>query len=266
MAGGSTGGLVRSRAARDKRSVRALFRPMLDYALPPRCGGCAAVVEEQGRFCAACWSSLHFIGPPWCAGCHRPFDYAVEADARCADCVARPPRHAGVSAAVAYGAVARRLALKLKYGGRMGAARTMAALMRRHLPADADLLVPVPLHRRRLWQRGYNQAGLIAAALAEDDLPFAADALVRTRATPVLRGMNGHARRQAVRDAFAVTTAGAARMRGRHVVLVDDIHTSGATTAACTDALLSAGAAGVSVLCWARVLDGRDADTDRATD
>lgn len=238
--------------------MRQLLRHVIDFALPPRCGGCAAPVEAQGRFCPTCWGELHFIAPPWCAGCHRPFEVTGEPDARCDDCLAFPQRHAGVSAAVAYGPVARRLALKLKYGGRIGAATTMAALMRRHLPADATVLVPVPLHRARLWRRGYNQAGLIARALAKEGATFLPDALVRTRATPVLRGMDGRARRLAVRGAFAITPGGAVAVRGRHVALIDDIHTSGATTAACTDALLAAGAARVSVLCWARVLDGSD--------
>jgi ComF family protein len=164
-----------------------------------------------------------------------------------------------VDAAVAYGPIARKLALKLKYGGRMGVADTMAALMRRHLPADAELLVSVPLHRWRLWRRGYNQAGLIAAGLARaSGLPCATDALARLRQTPVLKGMSGSARALAVAGAFAVTPGGAARVAGKRVVLVDDVHTSGATANACTAVLLDAGAARVSILCWARVLNGDD--------
>lgn len=135
-----------------------MFRPLLhvvrDLALPPRCPGCGAPVGADGRFCAPCWGALRFIGPPWCAGCGRPFDYDAGEGARCDDCRARPPRHAGVRAAVAYGPIARQLALKLKYGGRIGIAETMAALMARHLPADAELVAPVPLHRWRLWSRG----------------------------------------------------------------------------------------------------------------
>ena len=199
---------MRGRTAGDKRRVRAVLRHVVDYALPPRCAGCGSPVEADGRFCADCWGGLRFIGPPWCAGCRAPFEVELGPGARCDECRVRPPRHAGVSAAVAYGETARRLALGLKYGRRMGVADTMARLMRRHLAADAELIVPVPLHRWRLWQRGYNQAGLIGAALARDGgARFVADALIRTRRTPPLRGLNGHERVRAVRGAFAVAPA-----------------------------------------------------------
>ena len=234
------------------------LRRAVSLALPPRCPGCGVPVGEDHRFCVDCWGGLRFLGPPWCAGCNLPFDHDRGAMVRCAACLADPPRHSGVRAAVAYGAVARRLALRLKYGGRMGLATTMALAMARRVPAGADLLVPVPLHRWRLWARGYNQAGLIATAVGRaSTLPVEHHALVRIRRTVALRGMGARERAQAVRGAFAV--ADAAAVRGRAVVLVDDVHTSGATADACTRVLLRAGARSVTVLCWARVLPGDDA-------
>ncbi|NJR77193.1 ComF family protein [Sphingomonas corticis] len=229
---------------------------VLDAVLPPRCPACAAIVTAPHRFCAGCWSQLRFPGPPWCAACHRPFDHDRGAGARCEDCLSDPPVHGGVRAAVAYGDVARAVALKLKYGGRTGLAITAAGLMRRHLPADADLLVPVPLHRWRIWQRGYNQAALIATALGrEAGIAVDRHALRRCRATPSLRGLSRGERRRALAGAFAIHDAAA--VAGRRVVLIDDVHTSGATADGCAAALRAAGARSVLVLAWARVLDPR---------
>ena len=230
---------------------------LVAQALPPRCPGCGEPVAADHRFCAACWSSLHLIGPPWCATCNLPFTHAMGESAQCAACLADPPRHRGVRAAVAYGPIARQLALRLKYGGRMGIATTMAQRIAPLVPADVDLLVPVPLHRWRLWSRGYNQAGLIAAALArETGLRHHPFALTRRRRTAALRGMGRKARARAVKGAFAVPDP--ARVRGLHIGLVDDVYTSGATTDACTAVLLRAGAASVTILCWARVIAESD--------
>lgn len=186
-----------------------------------------------------------------------PFAFDRGEGALCGRCLDHPPRHAGVRAAVSYGEVARTLALRLKYGGRTGLAETMARPMARLVPPDAERLVPVPLHRWRLWNRGYNQAALIAQSVGRiTGLPIALDALERTRATTVLRGLAGRQRRAAVARAFAVREPH--DLAGRAVVLVDDVHTSGATADACTAALLRAGARSVTVLCWARVLDAGD--------
>lgn len=213
------------------------------------------------RFCATCWRALRFLGPPWCAGCQLPFAFDRGAGTRCAECLADPPPHDGVRAAVAYGAIARDVALKLKYSGRLACAGTMARAMARLMPEGADLLVPVPLHRWRIWSRGFNQAALIAGALSRSSGVASDPALLRrVKATPVLRGLGARGRAKAVAGAFALTEGAKSKLAGKTVVLVDDVYTSGATGDACARVLKRGGAAKVILLCWARVLDAEALD------
>jgi ComF family protein len=238
----------------------APLRYLADLALPPRCPGCGEIVGADHRFCATCWGQLRFLGPPWCARCQLPFDYDRGDGAECAECIAEPPPHDGVRAAVAYGEVARHVALRLKYGGKTAHAATMAEAMARLIPDCAELLVPVPLHRWRIWGRGFNQAALIAAALsAQSGVPADAHLLQRVKATPVLRGLGPRGRAKAVAGAFALAPEAKIRIAGKHVVLVDDVHTSVATARACARILKKGGAARVTLLCWARDL-GSEAD------
>ena len=249
--------------------VRAALRPVLDFALPPRCAGCGAITAEPHRFCLACWSKLVFLGDPCCAVCALPFEYGTTGEARCGACLAEPPAFARMRAAVAYGDIPRKVALKLKYGGRPGVAETMARLMQRHLPmvleedgggagTEPALLAPVPLHRWRIWRRGYNQAALVASALARRaGLETRLDLLERTRATPPLKAMNPKQRRDTVRGAFRVADRHRGTLRGHTIILVDDVFTSGATVDACARVLKRAGAARVEILCWARVVKDR---------
>ena len=236
--------------------ARAAFRPILDFALPPRCPGCGAVTEEPHRFCLDCWSALEFLGEPCCARCALPFDYDSGAAAECGRCLAAPPAFDRLRAAVAYGEISRRVALKLKYGGRPGVAETMARLMARHFEAGEDaILAPVPLHRWRIWRRGYNQSALVAAALAaRAGREARLDLIEQVKATPPLRGLGPREREQAVRGAFRINPRRKKEAKGRAIVLVDDVYTSGATANACARILRRAGAATVEVLCWARVV------------
>ena len=227
------------------------------FALPPRCSGCGVVVGEDHSFCLACWTSLDFLGGPACAVCAEPLELALHPDTRCGACLADPPPFDRLRAAVAYGPIARALALKLKHGARPGVAVTMARAMRRAVSTmdEGTLVVPVPLHRRRLWSRGYNQSALIAravTALAGGSL--AIDLLERRRATPMLRGLNPGQRARTVAGAFAVAPVWNAQLKGRSIVLIDDVYTTGATAKACAKVLRRAGAARIEVLCWARVV------------
>ena len=225
-------------------------RTMLDFALPPRCAGCGEIVEAVGLFCAACWGDLHFL-QGGCEQCGLPLKPGEAAHCTPCEIAGSSGPLARTRAALAYGEVPRAIAMRLKYGRKIALARIMATQMKCPLGdlAPDGLLVPVPLHRWRLWQRGFNQAVLIARALGR---AFDPDLLRRTRATPRLKGLDPAQRRATVRGAFAVRPG--ADIKGRPVILVDDVLTTGATAEACARVLRRAGASSVELLAFARVL------------
>lgn len=244
--------------------LTAPMRVLIDLVLPPRCPGCGVLVQGDLQFCGDCWSALRFITDPSCNSCGKPFSQGRDADLVCAECLAHPPLHDGIKAAVLYDDLSRSIVLRLKHGGKIGLARLIARYLERHLPPDNDdvVLVPVPLHRWRLWRRGFNQSILIARALAKKrGLPVETNVLRRIKATPPLKGMTRKHRAQAVRGVFAIPPEQRSRIAGRHVLLVDDVYTTGATAHACVRLLKKAGAARVTIFCWARVLrEGDEAD------
>ena len=240
-------------------AVRNLLRGAVDLVLPERCPTCGVIVPHNG-FCSDCWNGLHFLSPPWCAGCARPFAYEGQAQF-CVTCLASPPLHDGIRAAVAYNDISRQVALKLKYGGKIGLASMIAAQLSRQLPEDVDnlLVVPVPLHWTRLWARSFNQSALIAQALTKQrDAIYAPDLLIRTKRTPSLRGLSARERKRTVSKVFTINDAWKDRVRRAGVILVDDVLTTGATSGGCIRALKNAGTDWVQLFCWARVLPGED--------
>ena len=180
---------------------------MLNWVLPERCPCCGAINPAGGPFCVSCWRNLEFLGQPWCCGCGTPFEFDRGDDAYCALCIAHPPLHDGIRAAVKYDDVSAQVVLRLKYGGKIGLARAIARQLVRHLPDDhTDLIItPVPSHWARMWSRTFNQSALIGQELAAlSGIPFVPDILVRHKRTPTMRGLDVRRRKKAVGGAFAV--------------------------------------------------------------
>ena len=235
-------------------------RTVLDLLLPPRCLACGTAVGEPGTLCPDCWAEITFLGAPWCRVCGTPFDEGLagrpDDELICADCLHDPPPYDRARAVVLYDDAARGPILALKHADRTDTAPAFARWMLRaggDLVREADLIVPVPLHLRRLIKRRYNQSALLARRLGRlSGKPVAVAALKRTRATPSQGGLGRGARKRNVKGAFAVVRP--EMVRGKRVLLIDDVLTTGATVAECARVLKGAGARAVDILTVARVM------------
>ncbi len=232
---------------------------LLDLLLPPRCLACGVTVDRQGSLCGRCWQEVLFITPPFCRQCGYPLPHSAVPDPLCAACLAEPPSFTHMRSALRYEGAGRRLILRFKHAERIEGVATFAGWMAEaanDILAEADILAPVPLHRWRLLRRGYNQAALLARAVARlagrVHLP---DLLERHRATASQQRLGARARRENVTPAaFRPHRRHARRIAGARILLVDDVFTTGATLEACAKVLLRAGAAQIDALTLARVV------------
>lgn len=239
-------------------SLAAAGRALADALFPPQCPSCAAPTGSAAALCPDCWGKMGFVGAA-CRRCALPLESELAGDdAECPACLTRPPAFARARAVMTYDG-GRDMVLRFKHAERTDYVPAFAAWLARAgapLLESADLIVPVPLHRWRLLKRRYNQAALLGNALARrTGIAAFPDALVRTRATPSQGAMiSARMRRRNVLAAFAVRPGARDAVKGKHVLLVDDVMTTGATLESAARTLKRAGAAEVSALVLARVV------------
>ncbi|UAB79758.1 ComF family protein [Erythrobacter sp. SCSIO 43205] len=214
------------------------LRPAFDLIYPPRCGSCGAPIAAHGALCEECWGELEFPG-------------SVEMAQ-----TSHGERHSGIIAATLYNDMSRSLILKFKHGGKLALAPILGRMIASRIHNDEGempLIIPVPLHRTRIWQRGFNQSAMLAREVANAGKgELLVDGLVRVKRTPSLGDLPSDTRHQILRGAIAVRRGAREMVRGRSVILIDDVMTSGATSTACVEALLGAGADTVRIACFAR--------------
>ncbi len=232
-------------------------RGLADFLYPPACIACSAPTGVAHALCATCWGAMPFIARPFCERLGTPFAFDAGPGLVSPAAMADPPAFARARAATRYEGPARDLVHRLKYGDRLDLAPSMGAWMAAaggDVLGDAALLVPVPLHRWRLWRRRHNQAAVLAGALSRrTGVPVRNDLLKRVRATRPQPGLSRNERAENLRGAFRTGATAPSVLGGRNVVLVDDVMTTGATANAAARVLLRAGAARVDVLTFATV-------------
>lgn len=257
----SPGGPVKA-MLRARMNMSRLGRGVLDRLYPPACLHCRAHLDQAHGLCAKCWSGLRPITRPYCPVLGLPFEADLGPDVRSAEAIADPPPFNRARSAVAYNEISRALVSQFKFADRTELARFCAGLMASDcaelLGPDA-LLVAVPLHRRRQWQRRYNQSALLAAAVGRlTGLPTDPHLVMRARPTRQQVGLSARQRERNVQGAFVAHPDFLARAKGRRIVLVDDVLTTGSTVKAVTHALKRGGADHVDVISFARVVPGQD--------
>ena len=233
---------------------------LLSFLLPHRCLLCGTILLESRGVCSRCWPSLQFITPPFCEQCNKPLDlHAADTDKEsyCGDCLRTPPPFSRARAAFSYNVALRSLVLRLKHADQTEGVSTFVGWMLHagtDLLRNCDLVVPVPLHRGRLFVRRYNQAALLAWGLGRSTgKQVVPDLLVRHRKTAAFRSAGRRERERTLHNAFSLNPVFRKVVRGRKIVLIDDIATTGATLRACSKVLLASGAADVTVLTLGRV-------------
>ncbi len=240
-------------------SSAPFWRAFVDFFLPPKCPFCGDPTDSfsSDRPCPSCLSRIKFFSPPRCPRCGIGFPSPSDQDHLCSGCLSREPPFAKARSLCPYEGLIAEIISRFKFGGVASLARPLGILLAEYRDPEfpfsgIDLLIPVPLHTRRLRERGFNQSLLLAREVSRRrSIPLNFAALRRSRQTQPQTQLSGPQRQKNVRGAFEVRSAGA--VADKRILLIDDVFTTGATVQECAKALLDAGAKSVDVLTLARV-------------
>ena len=242
--------------------LKRLAKSAFHFILPPRCLGCDGLVADQGGLCATCWQDMPFIEKPVCDRTGKPLVFDLGENILSAEAMANPPIYRKMRAATRYDGTARRLILSYKFYDRLDLAPHLARLMVRageDILCEADIIIPVPLHRKRLFKRRFNQSAELAKQISKlTDIPNSLDALHRIRPTKQQTSLEFNERHKNVEGAFRVPASESGNVRGKKIILIDDVVTTGATINACIRALLREKAHHIDVIAFSRVVEQED--------
>lgn len=235
------------------------MRVLLDLILPPLCPLCHTIVPHKSTVCPPCWQELSFISDPFCAQCALPLEVSTPEEnlsfQKCGACLESPPSFSNARAAYVYDSVSKKMILSFKHGEALSLAPFLGQALwqsGKELVATADLLIPVPLHWRRLYKRGFNQSSLLAQRVGKlGNKPVSLNVLKRIHNTPSQGNLSLEERIKNMKECFKVVRP--EKIKNKSILLIDDVMTTGATLNACAKTLLKAGAEKVTVLCVARV-------------
>jgi len=250
---------LRPPAGRIAGSLRVAFDAVTDFLLPPVCIGCRTPIDRHGQLCGACWSKIDFITPPLCDRLGIPLPFDTGEIMLSAGALADPPAYDRARATACYSTTMRELVQSFKYRDRQEGLPLFGRWLVQAgegLLADADLLVPVPLHRSKLWSRRFNQSALLAGEVSRlSGVRADPTMLKRVKKTLSQVGLTADQRRRNVSGAFGVDGERAKDLKDARVVIVDDVITTGATIEACARVLRKAGVARADALVLARAVE-----------
>ena len=220
------------------------------------------MIDENGGVCAACWQQLNFIAAPYCKRCGYPYEYEMGEGAECAACIAQLPHYHGHRSVLYFDELTKKLIYDLKYYdkpllvGLFG--QWLEQISSAWLEHENLLIIPTPIHRFRLWKRKYNQASLLANALAaRTGHEVLHNGLLRTHHRPPQASLSRQKRLTNLKGSLAINTKHKDAIKGRPILLIDDVMTTGATVNACAKLLKQAGSGKVYCVTIARsVLEG----------
>ena len=236
--------------------LRDLCETTIVFLYPAKCRVCDGFlgVTSMPYICADCWQDMQFLEPPWCDICGIP-----DVNGLCDTCAISPPRYGKLRSIAFYHTTLQQAIHLFKFEKKRGFAQHLIQLINAHVPSDCDIaeydfVLPIPIHKKRLRERGFNQATLLADGIAKaEDIPVLVDTLVRKRHTVAQSSLDSAARQQNIVGAFEVRSPDV--IRGKRLLVIDDVFTTGATIREAVSELWTADPAEIDVLTLARTLD-----------